>query len=146
MTQKTLGCLEKVSIPALSVHSVWAKIDTGAFTGALHCTHIRRVRNRVTGERYLTFTPLGNPELKQHTTDYEVTYVRSASGHRNVRYIIPVTIQIDGKKLKTKIGLSDRSDLSKPVLIGRRFLREHGLLVDVRRNQEFDTEGERTRE
>ena len=140
-----VGCFELVDFPEYQLQSVVAKIDTGAFSGALHCTNIKVVRRGVTRKQILKFIPDGRPELAQETDKFYQTYVRSAHGHRLKRYVVNTTIKIKGKEYPITIGLSDRSDMKKPVLIGRRFLRENNLLVDVRINAEYDDEGENTR-
>ena len=140
-----LGCLETVSLPAYEIYEEMAKVDTGAYSGALHCTDIRVVRRGVFRKRYLKFVPLGDPKLATETDTFLKTYVRSATGHRIKRFIVDTEIIIQGTVYPIRIGLSDRSDLKRPVLIGRRFLRENNLLVDVRINQEQDEEGENTR-
>lgn len=142
---QTLGCFELVSLPSLKIESLWAKVDTGAFSGALHCTDIKVVRRGLTRKRYLKFTPLGTPDLATETDKFLKTYVRSASGHRMKRYIIDTDIIVKGRVYPVRIGLSDRTDLKREVLIGRRFLRENNLLVDVRINQDQDDEGENTK-
>jgi hypothetical protein len=142
---KVVGCLEMVSMPALGVSAELAKIDTGAFSGALHCTDVRVVRRGVIRKRILKFTPLGNPDLATETDEFIKTYVRSSTGHRIKRFIIDTTIVLQGQEYPIRIGLSDRSDLKRHVLIGRRFLRQNNLLVDVRINQEYDDEGENSR-
>lgn len=140
-----IGCLEPVSLPSLGVFNELAKVDTGAYSGALHCTDIRIFRRGVLRKRVLKFVPLGDAKLAVETTEFQKTYVRSATGHRVKRYIIETQIEIHGKTYPIKIGLSDRSDMKRAVLIGRRFLRENGILVDVRIGQELDDEGENTR-
>lgn len=140
-----IGCLETISLPDLGVRHVWAKIDTGAYSGALHCTDITIVRRGVVRKRILKFTPLGNAELSTETDSFIKTYVRSASGHRIKRFIIDTTIEIRGQTYPIRIGLADRTDLKRSVLIGRRFLRDNNILVDVRINQEHDDEGETSR-
>jgi hypothetical protein len=140
-----VGSFELVSLPDLGVSGEMAKIDTGAFSGALHCTDIKVVRRGVIRKRYLKFTPLGNPKLATETDTFIKTYVRSATGHRIKRYLIDTTIELKGVAYPIRIGLSDRSDLKRNVLIGRRFLRENNILVDVRINQEEDDEGENSR-
>jgi hypothetical protein len=141
----TVGCLEHVGLPGLGIQKELAKIDTGAYSGALHCTDIRTVRRGLIRKRILKFTPLGDPALATETGKFIKTYVRSASGHRIKRYIIDTTIELQGKTYPIRIGLSDRTDLKRNVLIGRRFLRENNILVDVRVNQQYDDEGENTR-
>jgi hypothetical protein len=141
----TLGCFETVSLPKLGVQNVIAKVDTGAYSGALHCTEIRIVRRGWNRKRYLKFTPLGDPALATETDTFMKTYVRSATGHRIRRFIIDTEVTVQGKNYPVRIGLSDRSDLKRAVLLGRRFLRENKMLVDVRINEELDDEGELTK-
>ena len=141
----TLGCIETVSIIPFNVHEVTAKVDTGAYSGALHATDIKVIRRGILRKRVLKFTPLGNPTLATETDSFMKTYVRSATGHRVKRYVIDTTIELKGVTYPIRIGLSDRSDMKKEILIGRRFLRENNMLVDVRVNQEYDDEGEQTR-
>jgi hypothetical protein len=141
----TIGCIEEVSIPPYNVKGVLAKIDTGAYSGALHATNITVVRRGILRKRVLRFTPLGNPALATETDNFMKTYVRSATGHRVKRYVVDTTIDLRGKTYDIRIGLSDRSDMKREILIGRRFLRENNMLVDVRVNQDYDDEGEQTR-
>jgi hypothetical protein len=141
----TIGAFEYVALPLLGIRSELAKIDTGAYSGALHCTDIKIVRRGLIRKRYIKFVPLGNPELATETDQFFKTYIRSATGHRIKRFLIDTQIELKGKTYPIRIGLSDRSDLKRNVLIGRRFLRENNLLVDVRINQEHDDEGENSR-
>ena len=143
--EMVIGCFEPVSFPGIGLKNVIAKVDTGAYSGALHCTDIKSVRRGNNAQRILKFTPHGQPELAQETTNFYQTYVRSALGHRQKRFVIEVEIELAGREYKTLIGLSDRSDMRRPVLLGRRFLRENNILVDVRVNQEYDDEGDNTK-
>lgn len=140
-----VGCIESVSFPELGVVDVLAKVDTGAFSGAIHCTDIKVYRNLATGRRILRFTPAGDDGKRAETEDFKQTYIRSATGHRMRRFLITTKIVIRSVEYPILIGLSDRSDMKRPVLLGRRFLRENNLLVDVRINQELDDEGENTK-
>lgn len=145
MTRPLIGCIEHVDFPELGVFGVMAKIDTGAFSGALHCTEIKRVRRGPERIKVLKFKPVGDDANQREATDFLETYVRSASGHRAKRYVITTVISVEGRNYPIRIGLSDRSDMRRPVLIGRRFLRENDLLVDVHINEELDDEGENTK-
>ena len=137
----TLGSLVNVSLPELGVKDMVAKVDTGAFSGALHCTDIAVERHGE--EAVLTFTPAGRGHLSTSTKDFKEIIVRSANGHESVRYIVPVKIEIDGKIYDTLIGLSDRSPMKRDMLLGRRFLLENQALVDVSLTKEIDHEAER---
>ena len=144
-TEKIIGCFEFVSFPELAIHNTLAKIDTGAFSGALHCTNIRVVKRGVDKKRILKFNPLNDQTLACETDEFEATYVRSSTGHRLRRYVITTKMTICDEEYELKIGLSDRTDMKRDVLVGRRFLRENDMLVDVRKNSELDDEGDNTR-
>lgn len=134
-----LGSFEPVSIPGLGIHNMIAKIDTGAYSGALHCSSIKEVVRH--GQKVLQFTPSENDVSKQELVNYTTVYVRSSNGHRVRRFVIDATIILRAASYPIKIGLSDRSDMKREILIGRRFLRENKMLVDVTLNQEYDTDG-----
>ncbi len=136
MNRAIFGHVEKVDVPTFGVKDLIAKVDTGAFSGALHCTDIRL--DEATG--MLSFSPMGDEALRYETAVYEQKIVRSASGHEESRFIIPIELVIQGTSYKTSIGLTDRSDMTREMLIGRRFLREHNILVDVSINEEYDSE------
>jgi D-alanine-D-alanine ligase-like ATP-grasp enzyme len=134
-----LGIIEHVHIPQFGVYRVEAKVDTGAYSGALHCSTIKIIK-RKDGTKLLRFSPSDTGEI-QETTQYNEVSVRSASGHQQKRYIVETNIVVRGRKYPITIGLSNRKEMQKEILIGRRFLREHGILVDVRINQELDNDG-----
>lgn len=144
MKRVTVGSFEIVSLPQFNLTNVVAKIDTGAYSGAVHCTDIKVVRRGIIRKRILQFTPAGNPELRTETDTFIKKYVRSSTGHRVARYLVPTEIVFAGRSYRIEIGLSDRSDMKKQILIGRRFLRENNMLVDVKLNTEYDDEGELT--
>jgi hypothetical protein len=140
---ETFGIFEYISIPELGIDNVLAKIDTGAYSGALHCSNIREIVKKSDGKRVLRFTPSDNHAHATELTQYNRAYVRSSTGHRVRRYLFDTDIVIKGRAYRIRIGLSDRSDMNYEILIGRRFLRENNILVDVRINQELDTDGEK---
>ena len=141
----TVGCFENVSFPQLGVVDKLAKVDTGAYSGALHCSNIRGVRRGDDRVRVLRFNPIGDSQLAAETEEFETTYVRTSAGHRIKRYVIMTKMIIKDKECSLKIGLYDRKEMKRPVLVGRRFLRDNDMIVDVRINSEFDDEGENTR-
>lgn len=135
--RETLGSITTVAVPSLGIASLVAKVDTGAWTGALHCTDVHE-ENGV-----LHFTPLGNPTLATSVAEYESRKVRGATGHAVERYIIPVMLDINGKTYETTLGLSDRQMLKREMLLGRKFLIENNILVDVTLTLDDDHEAEK---
>lgn len=136
-TSLTVGSFEQAAFPELGNFKVIAKVDTGAYSGAIGCSKIKIVRRD--GERVLRFTPGVKGKESFETKNFRTRLVRSSSGHNNRRHIIDTVIKIGGKNFPITIGLSKRGDMKYEVLLGRRFLREQNMLVDVRINQEYDT-------
>lgn len=141
--KQIFGIFERISIPELGIKDVYAKIDTGAYSGALHCSKIAEIIRKSDGKKVLRFTPSENNANKTELLRYSKSYVRSSTGHRVRRYLFGTDIVIKGKSYRIRIGLSDRSDMNYEILIGRRFLRENNILVDVSINKELDTDGEK---
>ncbi len=127
--KKVLGRFERVSFPEFGMDKVVAKIDTGAFTGALHATKIHEEdENEV---RILYFSPFDHPEIVYQTTNFERGIVRSSNGKSETRYFIETGIVIQGDRYAVTLTLADRSEMKYPVLIGRRFLHANEFIVDV---------------
>ncbi len=134
MNQKVVGVFENVNFPEFGMSNVQAKIDTGAFTGALHATkiHIKKEKN----EKFLYFSPFDHPEEVHKTPNFELGIVKSSNGIMTERYFIETNIVLNGRRYPITLSLADRSDMKWPVLIGRRFLRVNEFMVDVSRNTE----------
>lgn len=130
---KILAAFEQIAFPGFHMHNVKAKIDTGAYSGAIHCTKIHEALDS-DGKRYLYFSPFDTPELVKKTEYYKKRKVRSSNGTMQERYFIDTVIEIKGETYPIHISLADRSDMRWPVLIGRRFLRKHRFVVDLGRH------------
>lgn len=129
VTPMTVGAFEKVDFPQFAMSGITAKIDTGAYSGALHCTKIVLVD--VGGVKMLHFSPFDSPETVITALQYKLSYVRSSNGKRSKRYFIQTSMNIQGKVYDIKLSLANRSEMKWPVLIGRRFLRDNHFIVDV---------------
>lgn len=124
----TVGAFEAVEFPEFGI-GVKAKIDTGAYTGALHCTKI--TEDSTSEGPVLRFSPFDHPEIAIETADFVVRHVKSSNGDRQTRYFINTEIVVQGVHYPIILSLADRSEMKWPVLIGRRFLRQNNFLVDV---------------
>ena len=129
-TPKTVGRLVQLDLPLLGIEGVIAKVDTGAFSGALHATKIREVKDSM-GNRRLRFSPLGSNEHTIEVAKYHRRKVKSSNGIETKRYAIDTEVAIQGQSYPITITLTDRSPMKNQMLIGRNFLRIHGFLVDV---------------
>ena len=131
MSQKRIiGRREIVSILDLELFDLDVKIDTGADSNSLHCDDIF-----IDDEKFVNFTLLDEIHPAYHGKKmkmplYKYKRVKSSNETVQLRASIKVDILFFGKKYKTVISLTDRSDMKYPMLIGRKFLTER-FLVDV---------------
>lgn len=130
MKKKIIGRKERISILDLELYDLDAKVDTGADSNALHCDHIEIDENNV-----VHFTLLDEVHKSYHGKRmqiplYQLKRVKSSNGQIQKRPSIKVDVEFFGKKYKTVISLTDRSEMKFPMLIGRKFL-EKRFLVDV---------------
>ena len=124
-----VGTFERVAFPEMGIADVIAKIDTGAYTGALHCTF---AEERETSDgKVLYFIPFGDKEKAQTISNYYAKHVKSSNGAREKRFIVTTEIIIRGQKYSIILSLANREGMKYPVLIGRRFLRLNKLVVDA---------------
>lgn len=126
-----VGSFVNVRFVGLGEHTTLAKIDTGAFSGAIHATDIRE-HVTTKGEKVLAFNPLGNKSSRVQVTAYSRRKVRSSNGEADERFVINTEVEVDGTVYPITITLADRSTMKYKALIGRKFLRSHGFVVDPR--------------
>jgi hypothetical protein len=136
----TIGSFECVTLPELQIKDAIAKVDTGAYSGAVHCSSIRLIKRKSDGVKILRFVPSDNHPHVIETEHFSIVDVKSSNGHTAKRYLIETEMIVRDKSYMVNIGLSNRSTMHREVLIGRRFLRENNILVDVRINQELDND------
>jgi len=134
--KRIIGHRELIDLPALELFAVEAKIDTGAFTSAIHCTDIREAI-LPDGTPVIRFNLLDPSHPKYHHKIFEFTNfslrdIKSSFGEVQERYVIRTKIQLFDKILEADFSLSDRRDMKYPILIGRAVLRKH-FIVDVAR-------------
>jgi hypothetical protein len=143
--KRIVGRRELVDFPQFQLLGVEAKVDTGAYTSAIHCSDIH-VETGSTGRPLLRVLLLDDAHPAFHGRplqfeEFSLRDIRSSNGEVQERYVIRAVIQLFGEDFETEFSLSDRSDMKYPVLIGRQLLRQARLVVDVaRRNVSFKTQ------
>jgi len=124
-----IGRREQVDFPDLGVFNITAKIDTGAYTSALHCHDIREEN----GVLYFKVLDPGHPEhgsTVHHTLSYTQKDIKNSFGENERRYIIVTRLKMGKRTLRLTLSLTNRGTMRYPVLIGRRFLKNR-YIVDV---------------
>ncbi len=130
---KLIGRREYVDFPELNIFKVEAKIDTGAYTSALHCQDI--AIKEIEGKPVLCFKLLDetHPEYNKQEYRFEEFIqkkIKSSSGETELRYVIKTLLIIGHKKIRTTVSLTDRGNMRYPVLIGRKMIKNK-FIIDV---------------
>ena len=127
--KQTIGRRETVDFPGLHVSGIIAKVDTGAYTTALHCHDIREEN----GILYFKALDPGHPGYtgkELQFSDYFRKEIKNSFGESEKRYMIKTIVKIGRRRIKSVISLTDRGTMRYPVLIGRKLLKNR-FIVDV---------------
>jgi hypothetical protein len=131
-----LGRCDRIDLPELDLRDIHAKIDTGAYTGSLHCRNVKVVDGQLEfillDEEHPEFT--GMKFIFKKFTQREI---KNSFGIAEQRYIIKTTIKIFNKVIRTEFSLSDRESLRYPVLLGRKILRKRFLIDVTKKNLSY---------
>ncbi|MCB2379921.1 RimK/LysX family protein [Hymenobacter sp. BT635] len=135
--KRVVGRRELVDFPEFDIQGVEAKVDTGAYTGAIHCSNIH-VERLADGREILRVQLLDDthPNFNgrpMEFTEFSLRDIKSSNGDVQERYVIQTIIRLFNEDYSTEFSLSDRSDMKYPVLIGRLLLRSARFVVDVAR-------------
>ena len=128
-----IGRREKVSFPDLGIVDIDAKVDTGAYTTALHCHDIEVKQENGKSVLYFKLLDPTHPEYNEQLQCVDLftkKAIKNSFGEQEQRYIIKTRIKVGRKIVKTSISLTDRGNMRYPVLLGRKFLRKR-YIVDV---------------
>lgn len=131
--KKTIGRIEMIDLPDLSIFKLQAKVDTGAKTSVLHCSDYQIVKQNdkeyiqcsfdfedtIVGEREVFLLPVKSKKR-----------IKSSFGHSERRYIFSTIIRMFDQEYPIDLSLRDRSKMSYPMLLGKNFIKDK-FLVDV---------------
>ena len=129
-----IGRKDRVDFPELGLYDIDAKVDTGAYTSAIHCHDIMEVDEvGVSKVRFRLLDPsrpsYNNMELIQSI--YAKREIKNSFGQVEERYIIKTKVLLFDRLFDIELSLTDRSRMLYPVLLGRKLLFNH-FIVDVR--------------
>lgn len=131
-----VGWREWVSLPALGVRRIKAKIDTGARSSALHAFDIEVVRRG--GGAYVRFVlhPLQRSLKRSVAAEVPLLgerQVKSSNGLVSRRPVIRTVIELLGERREVELTLVARDEMGFRLLLGREAIR-NGFLVDPGRS------------
>ncbi|HEX8515288.1 MAG TPA: RimK/LysX family protein [Bacteroidia bacterium] len=127
--KQLIGRREVIAFPELGLYEITAKVDTGAYTTALHCHDIKEADGVLCFKLLDPSHPDYNRQ-EQKFNEYTQKEIKNSFGEVEKRYIIKTVIKIGTKRIKSVISLTDRGNMRYPVLLGRKLLKNR-YVVDV---------------
>ena len=125
---KIIGRTEKIYFPKLNEGVILAKVDTGAFSAALHVDYVKiedcGLKVKIENNTYI-FNKWSELEVK------------SSNGKIQKRYGVKLKVQIGKKRYNIFVSLTNRKDMKFRLLIGRKFLHTNNFLVDVKKKNVY---------
>lgn len=121
-----------------------SRIDTGATTCSIHAEEITPFERD--GEQWVTFKLVNFKTDERIEIEKPVTREVSIKRHGSdaqERYVVSLGVKIRDAMVKTEFSLTDRSDYSYPLLVGRNMLRGIAV-VDVSQSYLMGREAKKT--
>lgn len=130
---RIIGRRDLIDLPELDLMEVEAKIDTGAYTSALHVQRIKLITKD--GKPWVRFRMKHPSHSSFNNKIYEFPVVnekrvKNSSGKMEKRVTIQTRVMLFGKAYKVEFSLTNRAKMECPVLIGRKLLYRR-FMVDV---------------
>jgi len=133
MTKKlTVGNLETCSLPELGIKDLQVRVDTGAKTSSLHVDNLEKIQKG--GKPWVKFDL--HPDIyhverviKCEAALTDLRSIKSSNGVSETRYVISTLFQLGSNSWPIEITLTDRSDMSYLMLLGREGMKDR-ILVD----------------
>ena len=126
-----VGATELCDLPELEISQLNVRIDTGAQTSSLHVDNITEFRRDK--KKWVSFDI--HPDI--HNVDSIVRRearvqatrtIKSSNATKEKRYVIETDFQLGSDNWKIQITLTDRSDMTYLMLLGREAMQ--GIIVD----------------
>ena len=128
MDELTFGWEEWISLPALGLPAIKAKVDTGARTSALHAHDIEIFGPANAPKVRFNVHPIAGREDISITCSAPIVdrrEVTSSNGEAELRYVIATKLDVGGQSWPIEITLTNRAGLSSRMLLGRQALNDH---------------------
>lgn len=132
-----LGALEKCDLPDIGISNLVMRVDTGATTSSLHVENVEEYKKN--GKLWISFDIHPDvydvAKLTRHSSKVEARRkVKSSTATLERRYVIKTTLAIGQHSWPIKITLTDRSEMTYMMLLGREAMNDR-IVVDP--SQEF---------
>jgi len=130
-----IGALESVNLPELGITDLQVRVDTGAQTSSLHVDNLVRMKREsktwVQFDLHLDAYNLDETRRCEAVV-VDIRRVKSSNGEVQERYVISTRIEIGNRSWQILITLTDRSEMTYLMLLGREGMGDR-VLVDPSR-------------
>ena len=126
-----VGSLEICDLPDLGIQDLQIRVDTGAKTSSLHVDNLTRFKKN--GKPWVSFdihpdVHLVDTVVTKESALHDVRRIKSSNGVSEERYVIKTLFEIAGESWPIEITLTDRSDMSNLMLLGREGMKDRILV------------------
>jgi len=133
-----IGWMEMADLPLLGLNRIKAKIDTGARTTALHAIDIEEFeRDGAPWVRFRTQIAECMPESYVEAPYHSERAIKNTSGVPEDRYIIRTRLKLGVRKWMIDLSITDRGNMTFPMIIGRAALKNHNIAVHTRKTYQI---------
>jgi|TARA_A200000159_G_scaffold163323_2_gene189273 hypothetical protein len=130
--KKLIGVVELCDLPQLAITELNVRVDTGAATSSLHVDNIEELTKG--DELWISFDI--HPDIynvdtvvRREAKVFGKKKVKSSTATREKRYVILTDIVMDGFQWNIQLTLTDRSEMTYSMLLGREGMAGH-FIVD----------------
>jgi hypothetical protein len=134
MNLDIIGHSEVIDLIDYDTLNVPSRIDTGADSSSIWASNVTETKNGLTYTLFDRKSPLYAGTVITIPKNYKRVWIINSFGQKELRYKVKLRIRVKGKIIKATFTLSDRSNNTFPVLLGRRLLRNK-FIVDVSQGQ-----------
>ncbi|MDO6425776.1 MULTISPECIES: ATP-dependent zinc protease family protein [Thalassotalea] len=123
-----IGRLETVNLPDLEINQLTVRVDTGAQTSSLHVDNIQRIKiGNKPGVAFDIHPEIHNVQkvVRRKALVHDVRKIKSSNGISEQRYVIKTGAKLGDFEWDIEITLTDRSDMTYLMLLGREALGSH---------------------
>lgn len=126
---ETIGSVEVIDLPKLSIYGIPAKIDTGAESSSIWASAVKLKKGILEFKLFAPGSAFYTGKTIR-TKDFNTAIVRNSFGTKEYRYKVNFSASLGPRRIRASFTLADRSGMSYPVLLGRNTLRKK-FVVDV---------------
>lgn len=123
-----IGHVENIELPELGINQLAVRVDTGAQTSSLHVDNLKRIFMDTKPAVSFDIHPEIHNVKKTVSCQallHDIRKVKSSNGIGEQRYVIKTPALLGDHQWNIEITLTDRSDMTYLMLLGRQALSSH---------------------